>query len=570
MRKGLWVVFWATILTGLCSGQEANKAPLTAARLRAESGLSALPDQIKHIDEPALRVFLRIKLAKFLWGLKTEAGNEKAEAIATDAASDLKIHESELPKLHADVFRRELKAALRIHAPDLATQLSEKGLFKSPDNSEDDEDSETALAQLDAKKVEAAEKTIRQSLTKGKQIDLDLIWVLGDIARGYPDRLPLLLTEILNAAERNPERFSLETLYWLQRYYLGNAVIDGVQMKDNVPAALKVNWFRFIQYKIGSLSVTPAWGKQARPESAYQMLAEIMVESKKLDQELYPQISALAASVGGSIPPNARDEIDGRIRNSQSIEPISNSISQANASKTQSQKDELTLRAADQAARKGDLGKALELAAEARTDEKIMVMFRDQIYGDIVDKALQQKEPTLAGRAATGIKRLRERAGALQKIALYFLESNDLQRAREVLSETVQQVESSGDNTDRARGFLSLAGTYIKADRVRVPEMLQSAIKAINNLPSPKYDLQVKLNREEKEKYEDQVKRLIWVSMDIIPVFSEWGQVDEIGAFSLTQDIKNQGVREAANFGICVGLLKEVEKEAKDSTTQKN
>jgi hypothetical protein len=80
----------------------------------------------------------------------------------------------------------------------------------------------------------------------------------------------------------------------------------------------------------------------------------------------------------------------------------------------------------------------------------------------------------------------------------------------------------------------------------------------------------VKLNREEKEKYEDQVKRLIWVSMDIIPVFSEWGQVDEIGAFSLTQDIKNQGVREAANFGICVGLLKEVEKEAKDSTTQKN
>ena len=98
--------------------------------------------------------------------------------------------------------------------------------------------------------------------------------------------------------------------------------------------------------------------------------------------------------------------------------------------------------------------------------------------------------------------------------------------------------------------------------------MFQSAIKAINNLPSPKYDS--RLSREEQQRYEEQVTHLIWVAIDIPSVFSGWAQEDEFGAVLLAQGIKNQGIRAAATLGICTGLLKIDKQAGKTSTIQKD
>src|ERR1041384_5066091 len=109
-----------TLLLALCLTLNINNS--CAGRLHknvarvppqsVDSILKPLLEQVDSSDEPTLRVFLRLKIASYLWDAPA-AAPVKPETVAATALADLQAHEQEIPPLYVELFRRDLMALLK-------------------------------------------------------------------------------------------------------------------------------------------------------------------------------------------------------------------------------------------------------------------------------------------------------------------------------------------------------------------------------------------------------------------------------------------------------------------------
>ncbi|MGH9902721.1 MAG: hypothetical protein ACRD68_13010, partial [Pyrinomonadaceae bacterium] len=399
--------------------------------------LDGLPERIKALDEPALRVFLRLQVATFLWANKRTNASGRAEAMTTEALADLIEHESEIPEFYANSFRRDAMALLELHAPALAASLSKRfGLDQKEDQLA------TAHQLLNRKDgVGAAVEKIHGFLKSGRDPGDMMTFLLLRLEVERPDEVPRLLAEILNSAERIPGSISFQTLFFLKHQY----------MKEGGTPELKG---RFIDVFVKSAQEVSAKSESENFLLAYGVLSDILPTIGKLRPSLYPQASALAATLGARLPRQSaeREAIDDRIR--QSADPLNQTIAEAEAARDSSLKESLFTEAARLAVKKGQLKTAVDLITKAESPEPNRVAHRDQFLGDVVIRALDVKDPATAAYAAAGIRSPLKRSSALQRIALYFFESEDVARARETLNDALHLIRSAEDGVNRISSLL--------------------------------------------------------------------------------------------------------------------
>jgi tetratricopeptide (TPR) repeat protein len=260
-------------------------------------------------------------------------------------------------------------------------------------------------------------------------------------------------------------------------------------------------------------------------------------------------MSALASALPAQT--FARDDADNNIRGS--ADQLAQTITEADAAKDEDLRRELLGRAAREALSEGQLTSAVDLIMRIKPrdekDSEEFISYRDQFLGDVVRSSITRKDYDALAYAATRIREPLQRATALQRLALYFFETKDTVRAREVLADALKIVESASDDAPKAAALLNLAVAYLKIDDMHVFPTIHAALKIIDNLPGLMPG--VKPGSEAHLKY---VQMLLQLAYNLVPVFHLLSQKDEIGTFSAANRLHLPELKASAILGASTGV----------------
>lgn len=522
---------------GVSAGQPApSPANAQLKRQRAEAVIASASDKIKSLDEPAVRVFLRLRAARFLWAEKTPEAAKAAESLAAEALTDLQENEAAIPGHYAGLFRRQLLAALQVHAPELAKQFVKKYDLEGAARGFDTAYELLGSADGAAKAVEIMRRNIAGDTPVA---DSSLNFFLSRLDETQPDEVNRLLADLLGAMERAPAGYPANYLFGVANKYLH---------REATPAELKA---RFLG-QIVRASANPTALPPGEQTLAYNLLRANMAAVERLLPAQYAQAGAQLETLASMQPRQARERetSDDNIR--RSADPLGQMISEAEGAKDEKLRREYLSRAAQRALDSDRLTLAIELImkirAEGERDERYFIPYRDQFLGDVVRKAAAKKDYEAAAKAASNLRDPLLRALGWQWVAASYHEAGEVVRAREVMQDASNLVESADDTVRKAVALLELAALYVKVDETRVLPTTQAAVKVINALPSPKPE--DKPGTEGRKEHAETLMDLAYV---LLPAFQRLSRQDEAGTLALAERIRRPELRVAAALGASIG-----------------
>jgi hypothetical protein len=521
---------------GISKNQNSLQDPNRFANQQAEVLVNQLPDEIKLVDSPALRTFLRLRLAAFLWNNKsklTAPPSKNPELIVSEALADLKAHEDEIPFPYAKTFRTELLALAQLHAPELATNLSKQYGLKEEENRDK---LSIAYSMLREKNDIAAIKMVQLSIDNGQDPGAAILSFINQLQNDKPEAIPQVLTAIVAAAEQKSGTISLDTLFWLTSAY----------SSENIPLELRI---RFADVCINAVGRIQTSANEDQLIQAYRLLSNLQPIIERSAPLQYQRSRSLLPALSARLPEKMFEQINVEERIKQSTDPLNQMIIEADATKDESLRDELLTDAAQLALSRRQLKLAIDLAA-GTSAEGAHGQWRDQFLSEATSEALKIKDTDLAQYATLKISLPLNRAATLQKVSLYFFDAKDVVRARESLNEAVKLAYQETDNAPKIRFLLNVSTVFLKVDELRVTETVQASIKAINNIPKP--GVEEKANRESQKRYIQTLTQIAW---NVLPTFQSLAQKDYVGAFSLAKGISSREIRASAILGACAGIL---------------
>jgi hypothetical protein len=514
----------------ICFGQTAVvQTDLIIVQQRLDDLAVAFPIQIRKIDDPTVRIFLTLRLATLLWNEPDR--NTTAESLTVAALDELEANDA-VPQLYADTLHRDLLALLQVNAADTAKKYIRQEL-------------DVAYSMLNSKGKETlAVATLESELAKGWVPDLKLLFFLHRLETQQPQAFDRALSTIVAAEERRVGTIPLEVFSSLTDFYL----------KPDVQPDLKR---RFLTAAVNSTKVSYTLSDSPAVDHAYNLLVAILPHVKSLTPSLYPQAAAQLSSLMSRVP-NTRsqsEEIDERIRTSR--DPLSHLITEAQSATDATLKDELFLQGARLALQQGKLKLSLELATSlsANPDRK---RWQEQFLSDLATTAIEKKAPEVAGDAIALIQSQSLKIPVLQRLTLYFFESKNPLKARELLEETLKAVNSIEDKTDKSLALLRLLPLVSKVDKELIPVICEQTVKNINSIPSPD-------NPTDKAIWTSYVqKTLMPVTWRALPVFQLLAEGDENLTLDFANRIQVKEIKTSALLGVAIAKLANAKKTLND------
>lgn len=540
----LLILLGSAFYSSRVAAQDSNQL----ARQRAEVMLYQLSESIKNLEEPASRVFLRYRIASFLWAKTIKSEYAFAQAMAVDALEDLSLHKDEMKDSALNYYGDRLLALLRTYSPALASKLAEKYEFNRSARG----DFGIAYSMLNTKEgTSRAIEIVKQSLKDGRDGGLTLLFFLNGLRKEHPQEYFSLLKEIVAAEMLKPGTFSMMSLYILKSLYL----------TEETPLDVKL---QFLGMAVNSVEKIYPQNSSYDLVTAYDLLRDVYREIEKITMSdsykglesfsvpLYARARTVLAMLTSRVPSKVMEQraVQSRVENSS--DPLRQLIIEADAATSDSDKDDLRSQAAHLASQKGELKLAAELAAKTSVEGQ-HGMWRDQLLEEIIDAAIKKKDEELAQYALSKIKLPLNRSSAMQKLALSFFDSKDIIRAREWMNEAVKLIESSDNEFEKARTLFEIIPAYRKIDDSRVSEFIQSAIKSSNRLSKPSQN--GKIDSNARKAYAESLTNVTWHA---IPAFRVLFQQDEIGAYSIAKGIQQPEIKAAALWGITSGALETI------------
>jgi hypothetical protein len=515
------------ILNGSNSCSERHNKAIPRPPQTEVSLLNNLLEQVSKSEEPALRIFLRLKIATYLWN--NPSGPVKPEAVAEAALADIRDHEKEIPALYVNLFRRELVAQLKAHGFDVSAYVP------TPTNPQQRTEFEVAYSLLGQENsVEKAVGIMRRKIADGNDPGRIIVPFMQRLEQSNPVEVLKLLETIMSAEEAHPGSISSGTLFGLKHLFI----------REQTPQDL--------QHRYIAAVISRAGEKEASTGSLvdfYTILADVGPGIKKQSPELYYLATARLSELAGQVPSATieRIAIDKRVR--QSGDPLAQLLSETEAVSDPSLKEELKIEAAQVALEKGQIRTAIDLVANVQTKTRIRALWRDQFLEGAVERAVAKGDVNTARFGIDQIRATGIRSSALQKLALYFQVNNDSARAREALNSALTLITASDDSVDKAVWLLDLAGSFVKVDRERAPKLVRAAVKVINKSP----EILRRAERGSDAQLSD-VESMMKILYKLIPTFQALGNLNEPTASDIAKDIQRQEFRLAAMFGASTDL----------------
>ncbi|MET0648507.1 MAG: hypothetical protein ABW208_17990 [Pyrinomonadaceae bacterium] len=504
-------------------------------RMLREGALSRVVAGIKDINEAALRISARNEILMHL-GDDRKADEENGALtaqIASDALADFGEHAEEIPPFMADYLFNDLGAWIQKHQPKLAERLEAVEKSRKRGN---ESDRIRALLQMKGGDALAAQR-LRRLLAEGQEVD-GLVFHLDALRQAGSKEFEPLLTQLVEAAERGPQ-VSLETLFWVSDVYL----------RPDVPTPLRR---RFLATVV-SRTQPANFAVESVPQTAYELLSKVLPFLRELAPGSYDQAVAQSYSLRASLNDRQLATEARNKRISESPDPFADLLDEVEAAPSKGERNELLAGAARLALERKRFDLCLEIVAKLDRDAKgtppdFWRNWADQFLKELVKAALAAKDAEQAEKGAGRIASPLARVEGLALLLRFRAKANDRIAAQRTLAEAAKVADNASDNLERAKAFLLLSLVSDAADESAKAGLLEAAIKALNGVTRPDR------NAGDKKLYQQYLRGLDNTGYQLIRGFRELAKKDEIGALSLSENLRQPDLRAFALIGVLQGL----------------
>ena len=503
-------------------------------RVFREQVLAQALDSIKKIDEAGLRGSARNQILTYLASEKVPSDEKQtlATQIARDALTDLQKHNEEITPFMLSYLSNDLVSWTQKHRPNLLEEF-EKTINAMP--RVDASLRIRSLFDLEGGDVLAA-KQIRQELEQQRSLSGLNFWLDELMIRKSKEFEPLASDIVTRAGQG---QISFETLYWVSDIYLRPQTSSNLRNRFLATVVARTQPANFVS--------------EPPPKLAYDLLTHILPVIKQSIPELYEQALNHSFAMRASLN-ESQLASEARIKRlNESMDPIGDLKSEAEAAKTKTQRNTLLLGAAELALEKKKLDLCLDILSDvdvnvAGADPFLLQYSIDRLLKNLVKSGLSAKLTDVSEKGAARIGSSLTRVEALTLIMRYYTKANDNEAAQRTLIEASKVAGSSSDNWDRAKAFFLLSGTCDQVDNSKKADLLLSGLKALNNVSESD------MNARDKTIYQSFAQRLDNVGYDLSRGFKSLTKHDENEALALVEKLQNPGLRTFALIGILSGL----------------
>jgi hypothetical protein len=503
-------------------------------RVFREHVLARALDSIKKIDEAGLRLSARNHVLTYLASEKVSSDEKQAHAtqIARDALTDLQKHNEEITPFMLSYLSNDLVSWVQKHRPNLLEDF-EKTINAIPRI--DASLRISSLFDLEGGDILAA-KQIRQELEQhGDSYGLHS-W-LDELMTRKSKEFESLASEVV--ARAGAGQISFETLFWASDVYLRPQTSSNLRNRFLATVVARTQPANFVT--------------EPPPKLAYDLLTQILPVIKQSTPELYEQALNNSFAMRASLN-ESQLASEARIKRlNESVDPIGDLKSEAEAAKTKTERNTLLLSAAELALEKKKFDMCLSILSDvdvnvAGGDPFLLQYSIDRILKLLVRAGLTAKLTDVAEKGAARIGSSLTRVEALTLIMRYYTKANDKEAAQRILIEASKVAGSSSDNWDKANAFFLLSGTCDQVDDSKKADLLLSGLKALNNVSESD------MNARDKTIYQSFAQRLDNAGYDLRRGFNSLTKHDENEALALVEKLQKPSLKTFALIGILSGL----------------
>ena len=503
-----------------------------------------LDNQVKDVPFAAVRIFVRTKIAEWLWkDGKDETG--RAEEIAVRAARELYENKDEIPK--SSFLEENLFSLLEVNAKETAKNLRAK---YNVDSSEDLSSAVGLLNKKDGDKLvaEKIKKYLAENQDLGKTAFLTAM--LG--SSNSPEFLSVLST-IVALEETGRNNFPPNKLAYAANDFRNAAV----------PNDLKIRFYRVVLSK----GRTALQNGGDEITSADYLLKAVLPDINANAPELSAEANAIKAALSAGTSQRTREIQERRERIAQSADKLAATIAEIDKTDDAGEKYTLLTSAAFLAQKEGKFQLAADLLERTIDNEKVegfltpefRERFHDQQLNLLVYSALEKDDVEAARYATKKIVNGLAKSESLRELANYFYGKKDLVSALASYDEALKLAEK-GDNTDKSKfkELIRLILVAQKIDKSRISEVTNITARAIDRIPT--------LNADDKpgtENFNNYISLITTTNYNLYPIISRLAQENRNEAMDFASRINRREVRIVADLALAVDQIDKEEKQLK-------
>lgn len=537
------IAFCCVAAFGQKPSEKSEQAAIDARQILIKKQILAdsLDNQAKDVPFVAVRVFVRTKLAEWLWkDGKDDTG--RAEQIAVRAVEELYEKKDEIST--PDFLQKDLFSLLEVNAKDTAKKLRAKYDVDSTD------DLSNAVGLLNK---EGGDKLVAEKIKKylaEKQNVGAISFLLGMLQSQKSPEVLSILAELVSLEETGRNSFPPNSLV-----YVANDFRDAA-----VPNALKIRFYRVVLSK----------GRNALQNggdditSADYLMKAVLPDINANAPELSAEANAIKAALSAGTSQRTREIQERRERIAQSADKLAATIAEIDKTDDTGDRYELLISATLLAQKEEKFQLAVDLIEKTIGDEKTEGFltpefrqdFHDQRLILITEAALEKDDVESARYATKKIVEGLSKSESLRTTADYFYIKKDLVSALAAYDEALKLAEK-GDNTDKSK-FKELIRLIFLAQRIdksRISEVTNITARAIDRIPT--------LNADDKpgtENFNNYVSLITRTNYNLYPIISRLAKENRNEAMDFASRINRKEVRIVADLALAID---EIEKETK-------
>lgn len=497
--------------------------PVAALHAQTLSRISSLNQQIKTVDNATLRIYLRLKIADFIWRKKVLEGQSSADNIVLEAVEDFQKNKTEIPDFYKNSFEADIQSLLRLYSPAAYKKISQDFGFKK----------ENALSSYglmdgydEAGIFKAVEDVKKRLLTNDSTNITAITFIIKELSsKNKTAEVNSVLDTIITSHERaiiyNPK-----LLFFLNQEFTAKTTPINLQ-KRHLNLTL-TNGQRLLQ-KLNS-----GVADRGNYQDIYYSLKNNLLEIERLLPSEFPQAIAIlnALQEKQSQEKKKTEEIQERIK--QSKDKLEQTISEAKQAESKETKNSLWQQAAELALEEKKYQLSVDCLNKIETDSSNFSLWSDQFLDDELAKsALEDNDVESAELAISEIKSKLRNATALLQVVKHHHRNKETIQSQIILAEAIKRIKATENDAQKVRGLYEALRTAFVVDNMQTYEIGQYIVKTVNLLPSP--NLEDKPDSEAKKTFVGNVQMV--VVANIVPAFQIIAKQDPLIARNLANDL---------------------------------
>ena len=492
--------------------------------------LNQLKNEIKLIDDAPLRCALNIKIATFIFEKKIINYYDLSNSLLITCLDEIKEKKLEFDESQTAFWQAHIFSLLKKYSPNEVSVI-EKKYNNSEINS--------TLSYL-------------QELEKTDNIEMLTNKIISDVNKGnVPNEIMFVFMQLQQKSSSDAFRLLdallpyYENLRNFSKYEKSLNYFSSVYLGQTTPPETRN---RFLQFTVilGQKAVTEPDNTNLTRTSLDLLRSSILIIKKQSESD-YQKATAIFLTLNSKNAEGNKEEseIYERIRNSK--DKLQQIISEAGDVENKILKEKLWTKAARMALSEKKFQLAVNCIEKIESVSTIFNAWRNQfLIDDVLPAILESKDFDSADYLVKRIEDLGERGRALLLVASKHVELKDALTAQNKIDEAISLFEKLENDTYKMKLTLSAVNNALKVNKNQAFDIVNSAIKIINNLPSPTSD--EKIGTESRKKYVNNISLEVSSSLGI--AFDLLAKTDNVLADSYASSIQRREWRLSAQISI--------------------